>query len=42
MDLFLGQPKVDMALVAIVLLPRYGVAAVMHLAAVVEPLLLVI
>ena len=39
-DLFLGQPKVDMALVAIVLLPQFGAAAVMQLAAVVAPLLL--
>ena len=41
MDLFLGQPKMDMALLAIVLLPHFGAAAVMQLAAVVAPLLLV-
>ena len=41
MDLFLGQPKMDMALVAIVLLPQLGAAAVMQLAAIVAPFLLV-
>lgn len=41
MDVFLGKPQLDMALVAIVLLPQFGAAAVMQLAAVVAPLLLV-
>lgn len=41
-DLFLGQPKLDMALVAVVLFPQFGMVAVMQLAAVVAPLLLVV
>ena len=40
-DLFLGQPKLDMALIVVVLFPQFGMAAIMQLAAIVAPLLLV-
>lgn len=42
MDLFLGQQKLDMVLIAVVLFPQLGMLAVMQLAAVVAPLLLVV
>ena len=41
-DLFLGQPKLDMALVAVVLFPKFAMVAIMQLAAVVASLLLVV
>ena len=42
MDLFLGKPKLDMALIAVVLFPQLGMVAVMQLATVLAPLLLVV
>lgn len=39
-DLLLGQPKLDMALMAVVLFPQLGVAAMIQLAAFAAPILL--
>lgn len=38
-DLILGHPKLDMALIAVVLFPQLGVTAMLQLAALVVPIL---